>query len=109
MSSFDVEGSKPAIMCKEHAEDDMVYIRGKHCSHDSCTRQPGFNVEGRKRAVYCKQHAVSDMVNVVSKHCVNGSSGKLPSFKRRGQQESVVLQAACPERHGKRPRPALHA
>ncbi|CAN0505601.1 unnamed protein product, partial [Laminaria digitata] len=59
--SFNVEGCKTAVYCRQHARGGMVNVYSRRCSHDSCTRQPSFNVEG-KTAAFCKQHAEHGMV-----------------------------------------------
>ncbi|CAN0479868.1 unnamed protein product, partial [Scytosiphon promiscuus] len=38
--SFNVEGSKMAAYCKQHADQGMVNVSSKRCSHSLCTRQP---------------------------------------------------------------------
>ena len=61
---FNVEGSKTAVYCRQHADDGMVDVLSKRCSQDSCTKQPGFNFVGSRTSAFCKQHAEDGMVNV---------------------------------------------
>ena len=50
---FNIEGTKTAVYCKQHAEDGMVNGRPRSCSNDYCTKRPCFNVESSKIAAYC--------------------------------------------------------
>ena len=65
--SLNVEGSKIPKYCKKHADDGMVYVHNKRCSHDSCTKSPSFTVEGFRTPKYCKKHADDGMVYVQNK------------------------------------------
>ena len=78
--SFNVEGTKTPMYCKQHAEDGMVDILGRRCSRGSCTRVPSFNVKGSKKASYCNQHAGDDMVDVRTKRCSYSSCIKRPGW-----------------------------
>lgn len=52
--SFNVNGSKKALYCKEHTENGMANVLGQRCAHESCTRLATFSIEGSKRVEYCK-------------------------------------------------------
>ena len=47
--TFNFEGTKPPVYCKQHAEDGMLYVRSKRCLDDFCTKSPHFDFEGIKR------------------------------------------------------------
>ncbi|CAN0539888.1 unnamed protein product, partial [Laminaria digitata] len=49
-ASYSVLGSKKAAYCKKHAEDGMVLVHHKRCSHDTCLTTPSFNAKGSKGA-----------------------------------------------------------
>ena len=61
-ASFNVEGSKKAAYCKQHAKDGMVDVRHKRCSHDSCTRHPLWGVLADGVATVCAYHK-SDLLD----------------------------------------------
>ncbi|CAN0559749.1 unnamed protein product, partial [Laminaria digitata] len=67
--SFNAEGGKRAVFCKQHALEGMVNVVSRHCSQDTCTKQPSFNTRGNKTAVYCREHAQGGMVDILSKRC----------------------------------------
>ena len=62
--SFNFEGSKVPVYCKQHAEDGRVNVHNTRCSQDSCMMSPSFNVRGSKSPAYCKNHAKDGMVSV---------------------------------------------
>ena len=68
-SSFNVEGSKTAVYCKQHAEEGVGNVRSNGCMHDSCARQSEINFEGGKKAAFRKQHAEESVVNVRLSRC----------------------------------------
>ena len=72
-ASYNLEGSKTAVFCKQHSEDGMVNVISLRCSHVSCTRQPSFNAEGSRTAAFCKQHAEDGMVNIRITRCSHDS------------------------------------
>ena len=41
-----------ATFCRTHAEEGMVNVSTRRCSHDFCTKKPYFNVDGSKVGVY---------------------------------------------------------
>ena len=79
-ANFNTLGRRPALYCKQHADENMAVVYCSRCSHDSCTKQPSFNVPGRKTPVYCKKHARDNMVNVRSSRCSQESCTTQPSF-----------------------------
>ena len=90
--SFNIDGSKPAVYCRKHAEDDMVDVRIKSCLRISCRRRPTFNVDGSKTAVYCKEHAEEGMVNVRDKRCAHDSCSRVPSFNVEGSKKAAYCK-----------------
>ncbi|CAM9127289.1 unnamed protein product, partial [Laminaria digitata] len=55
--SFNVEGSKTAATCKQHAMDGIVNVnRGRRCSSNSCTRRPRWGVLSDGAASVCSLH-----------------------------------------------------
>ena len=82
--SFNVEGSKTAVYCRQHAMDGMVYVHSRCWLHDSCTKHPGFNVAGSKTAAYFKQDAMDGMVKGKSRRSSHDSSTKQPTFNAKG-------------------------
>ena len=77
---FNVEGSKTAVYCKQHAQGGMVNVHVKHCLRDSCSRGASYNIEGSTTAAYCKQHAVEGMVAVRCQCCSHDGCTRLPSW-----------------------------
>ena len=69
-ASFNVEGAKKALYCKDHQKGGMVDVIHKTCLE--CNKQPVFNVEGAKKALYCKDHQKEGMVDVKHKTCKSG-------------------------------------
>ena len=67
----------------------MRYIRGKLCSHNSCTRYPVFNFEGSKTAEYCSRHALDTMVDIISKRCLHDSCTRGPYFNVEGSKKGA--------------------
>lgn len=90
--SFNFEGSKKTMYCKEHAEQGMVNIVQKRCAHASCTRQPSYNVEGTTTPLYCVLHAEDNMVSVCHKRCLHVSCIKQPSFNVAGGAKAVYCK-----------------
>ena len=86
-------GSKTAVYCRQHAQDDMVNVYSKRCLHDSCIKCPSFNIRGSKTAVYCKQHAQDGMVNVCSKRCLHDSCMKRPTFNVKGSKTALYCRS----------------
>ncbi|CAM9380705.1 unnamed protein product, partial [Laminaria digitata] len=41
---YNDEGRKLPAYCKKHAEDGMVNVGSRRCSHDTCMKHPSFNV-----------------------------------------------------------------
>ena len=78
--SFNAEGSKTPIYCKQHAEVGMVNVRSKRCSHATCMKWPSFNVEGKLPA-YCKEHADDGMVNVCTRRSGKDSRTTGPALR----------------------------
>ena len=93
-ATFTFEGSKPAVYCKKHAEDGMVDIRSRCCSHESCTTQARFGFEGNKAKVYCKKHTEEGMIDVCSQRCLHGSCTKRPNFNFEGKKKAYCKQHA---------------
>lgn len=92
-ATFNFEGgSKTGVYCKLHAEDGMVMVALKRCTHESCMKHPNFNVAGSKQAMYCRQHAKADMVDVRSKRCLHGSCRKRPTFNVGGTRTVVYCK-----------------
>ena len=75
-----VESSRTAAYCKQHAQDGMVDAINIRCSHRFCTTMASFNIDGFKRPAYCKRHAEEGMVNVVSRRCSHNSGTRAPSW-----------------------------
>ncbi|CAN0500707.1 unnamed protein product, partial [Scytosiphon promiscuus] len=55
-ATSNVEGSKPAVYCKQHASDDMVDTHTRRCSHDTCTKKPLWGVLSGGMATACSEH-----------------------------------------------------
>lgn len=89
--SFNIESSRTAMYCKQHAKDGMVDVHSKRCLHDSCTKQPTCNVDGSKRSVYCKEHS-KDVVNVRDKRCSHYSCLKRPCFNTEGSKTAMYCK-----------------
>ena len=82
--------------CKQHAEDGMVDIRSKHCSHPTCMAAPSFNVAACPTPFYCRQHAEDGMVIVRGMCCVHDSCTKHASW---GVLD-VGMATACSDHKG---------
>ncbi|CAM9198403.1 unnamed protein product [Laminaria digitata] len=54
--NFNVAGSKKAMYCREHAENDMVDVSSKRCSNNSCTMFPRWGVLSDSSASVCARH-----------------------------------------------------
>ena len=50
--NFNVEGSKTAVFCRQHAKNGMVNVFCRRCSDGSCSKGPSYNFEGIKTAAY---------------------------------------------------------
>ena len=87
-------GSKTAVYCKKYAEDGMVDVRYKRCSHDSGARVPSFNVEGSKKAPYCRQNAEDGMVGVRSRRYAHDLCTERPTPNVEGSK-----MATCRKEH----------
>lgn len=63
--SFNVDGSKTAACCRQHAKYGIVNVFARRCSHHAlCARQPRCNFDGSKTASFCKKNAVNGMMIV---------------------------------------------
>ena len=87
-----MEGSKTAVYCRQHADDGMVDVCKKRCSHDSCTKVPTFNFQGSRTSAYCKQHAEDGMVDITNKHCSHDLCTRRPSFDVEGSKTATYCK-----------------
>ena len=87
-----VEGSKRAVFCRQHAEDGMLDARNRRCSYDSCTTRPLYNVECENSPLFCKQHAEGGMVNVGGKRCSYNSCTKNSSYNVDGVKPALYCK-----------------
>lgn len=70
--SFNYEGRKTPMFCRAHAEESMINVINKRCTHaEGCTKRPCFNFKGSQTGVYCRQHAEESMVDVMKKRCTH--------------------------------------
>ena len=80
MACFGHEGTKKGQFCSQHAEEGMVDVLHKRCSHDGCTKRPIFGHEGTKKAQFCSQHAEEGMMDVHNRRCSHDGCTKQPIF-----------------------------
>lgn len=86
---FNVESRKKPEHCKQHADDSMIDVRNKLCSHDSFARLPTSNAQGRETGLCCKQHGEDGAVGIYNRRCSNGSWTKTPSFNVEARNPTV--------------------
>eukprot|EP00752_Nemacystus_decipiens_P014254 g12676.t1 len=79
-----------AECCLDHAEDGMVNVIGKRCTHHGCTKQPSYGKAGGK-AECCHDHAEDGMVNMKGKRCSHHGCTKHPSFGKAGGKAECCL------------------
>lgn len=48
-----------------YAQDGMVSVVSKRCSHENCSKISLYGLESTRRAKFCMQHAQDGLVNVV--------------------------------------------
>ena len=89
--SYNLEGVKPAVYCKQHSEDGMVGVCGRRCLHGSCTKKPSYRFEGSYRferpVAFCKLHAEDGPVNVRTPCCVHDSCTTRLTCISQGRKE----------------------
>lgn len=90
--SFNIESSRTAVYCKQHAKDGMVDVHSKRCLHDSCTKQPTSNVDGGKRSAYCEEHSKDGMVHVRDKRCSHYSCLRRPCYNTEGSKTAMYCK-----------------
>jgi hypothetical protein len=85
-ASYNMEGQKKALYCKEHRKHNMVNVKSKTCIEPNCKTQPSFNIEGQSKALYCCVHKKENMVDVKSKTCIELNCKTLPSYNIEGKK-----------------------
>lgn len=58
----------PALRCKTHKSEGMIYVSGKRCEEPNCFKFPIYGYIHRN-PLFCKIHKLDDMINVIHKLC----------------------------------------
>lgn len=91
--SFNFEGTKNGIYCKEHKLEGMIDVVHTKCifvkDGKECNKQASSNIKGENKALYCKEHRTKEMVNVKSKLCIEPGCPKQPSYNYEGQKTKL--------------------
>ena len=74
-----------------------MYVVGKRCLHDSCTKVPSFNAKGSGGGLYCKNHAQEGMVDVRNKRCSHGSCTKVATVNVKDSRRGSYCKKHAPE------------
>ncbi|CAN0020330.1 unnamed protein product [Ectocarpus sp. 6 AP-2014] len=96
-ASFNTEGGKTAMFCRQHAEEGMVDVAHKRCAQAGCTQHPTFNNQGSKTAMFCKQHAEEGMVDVAHKRCAEAGCTQQPTFNNQGSKTAMFCKQHAEE------------
>lgn len=83
--SFNLEGSKMVIYCKQHAGAGMVNLLRRYCSQNTCATIERFNIEDWEFAGFSTKHAKNDMVDAKTKfvHMSHVPSDRAPNSPSR--------------------------
>jgi hypothetical protein len=80
-ASFNFEGNKTGKFCKDHKQDDMIYVlKVDKCIEDGCNTRATFNYISEKNGTYCETHKKIDIYNVKDKRCDFINCKKIASF-----------------------------
>lgn len=82
-------GSKTIGYCKQHAKEDIIKPRGKHCSNRSCIEKPVWGVLADGAAAAClrhKRHLVGGSVVNFTARCKEARCSKLSKWGLDGKQ-----------------------
>lgn len=90
--SFNVQGSKGGLYCRQHAVDGMVDVCNRRCPTDSCNRRPNFNVKGSKAGAYCKEHAHDGMIDIVRRRCSHDCCTISASYSVEGNKTATYCK-----------------
>ena len=70
-AAYNLPRVKPAIRCKAHKKEGMIYSNTVLCKglNNTCIKCPSYNIKGAKSGKFCILHKVDGMVDVVSLMC----------------------------------------
>lgn len=57
-----LEDTTKATFCSSHAEEGMVHMKSRRCSHDGCSTTLLNDLKGTRNAEFCLKHAEQGMV-----------------------------------------------
>jgi len=88
-AKYNLPRIKPAIKCKGHKVEGMIYSGTTLCKglNDTCIKCPTYNIKGAKTPKFCIIHRDPEMVDVVSvmceiKDCPSQATYNLKGIKR---------------------------
>lgn len=73
-----------AELCADHANDEMVNVVKRRCSHIGCTQHASFGDVGSDKAERCAEHANWTAVNVRHMKCSHSGCIKQASYGKAG-------------------------
>jgi hypothetical protein len=83
-------GTKTALYCLEHKEEDMIDI--KHVRCEKCNIRPSYNLPEEKNPKFCIKHKTQEMIDVVSRRCLFEKCPITPNFGFKSDMKAIYCK-----------------
>lgn len=90
-AAYNIPRIKPAIRCKAHKINGMIYSKTILCKglDDTCPKCPTFNIKGAKSAKFCIIHKTDVMVDVISLMCDVENCPSQATYNVKGNKRAI--------------------